>query len=238
MGRQLRRARRTNHQYVASTICLDAISLHFLTWLLSSLTDVTYVGDTLIATKSTGDVNVPRGQVSFTVNLAPHNDTALNALKVSLDSSGAAQLPRFPGKGQIAKPGFVESKYVEGQMVLFENHFSFVWIPSRHHILFRRPKPEQTVELLRNIISKEDELENMRSHVSRCFDMDMTDSLARFHANEGPGPFRRIPLKEDLERTMNRSKGDHNLHGRLPFLNKWRNYFDEITKDESDNTAA
>lgn len=181
----------------------------------------------MIATKTTGDVNVPRGETSFTANLAPRNDSALEPLKVSFDSSSSAQLPRFPGKGQIAKAGFVESKFVEGQMVLFENHFSFVWIPSRHHVLFRRPTPEQIVELLRDDISKEDELENMRRHVTRCFDMDMTESLARFHAQQGQEPFRRIPLKEDLLAEL-----PDDASPRVPFLVKWRNYF---AKDDSKN---
>lgn len=166
------------------------------------LVNITYVGDTLVATKATGDINVPRGEVTFTANLAPRNDTVIEPQpqKASFDPQSSTQhLPRYPGKGQIAKAGFVNSKYVEGQMVLFDNLFSFIWVPSRHHVLFRRPTSEQTIALLRNVISEEDTLENMRDHLERCFDMDMTESLARFHAQQGQEPFRRISKAEDLQ---------------------------------------
>lgn len=91
--------------------------------------NVTYTGDTLVATKVTGDENVPRGQTSFTVDLAPSNASSLEPLKVSFDRE-ATQLLRYPGKGQIAKKGFTDKKFVEGQLVMFDKHFSFVWIPT------------------------------------------------------------------------------------------------------------
>jgi len=176
------------------------------------LINVTYVGDNLIATKVTGDETVPRGQVSFTADLHPPSNTsvALSPLKMTVEPALSTPtplqthaddyLPRFPGKGQIAKPGFKEHRFVEGQLVMFESHFSFVWIPTRHHVLFRRPTPQQTIDLLRDTISKEDEMENMRNHLRRCFDMDMTDSLARQCTEQGQEPFRRIALKSDLKK--------------------------------------
>jgi len=170
------------------------------------MVNVTYVGDTLIACKVTGDDNVPRGQVSFTADLSPKNDTALEPLKLSLDQSSptATKLPRYSGKGQVAKPGFVDHKFVDGQLVMFEKHFSFVWIKTRHHVLFRRPTPEQTLSMLRDTISQEDEVENMRSHLDRCFRMDTTDSvLARRDASsskEESEPFRRIATQSELKR--------------------------------------
>ena len=196
--------------------------------------NVTYIGDTIVATKVTGDINVPRGEVSFTANLAPQNASALEPLKVSFDRQASTQLPRFLGKGQIAKAGFQESKYVDGQFVLFDKHFSFVWIPSRHHVLFRRPTPTQIIELMRDDISKEDELGNMRSHISRCFEMDMTESLARFHADEGPEPFRRILQTDDLKSFKPQDTfSDANHSGLSLFKMKaWRSYFDMILGDE------
>jgi Cyclin D1 binding domain len=188
--------------------------------------NVTYVGDTLIAIKVTGDVNVPRGQTSFTARLEPgqqhssntNNESSALALGPSsvsrLDDTTTTTtttesqqvLARYAGKGQIAKAGFNEHRFVEGQLILFDNHhyqpsFSFVWIPSRYRVHFCRPTPEQTIALLRDTISQEDELENMRDYLTRCFDMDRTDSLARYHSTEqhGPEPFRRIAQQLDLE---------------------------------------
>ena len=191
------------------------------------LINVTYVGDTLLAAKVSGDENVPRGQVSFTADLAPKNESVLEPLRLSLDqsSSTATKLPRFPGKGQVAKPGFVDHKFVDGQLVMFDAHFSFVWIPTRHHVLFRRPTPEQIISLLRDPISKEDEVENMRSHVERCFGMDMTESLARQESNAlDSEPFRRIPTKEDLKLFEQEATGSR----RFNFWNgfRWSKYFD------------
>jgi hypothetical protein len=198
------------------------------------LINVTYTGDTLIATKLTGDENVPRGQTSFSSDLSPSNSTSLEPLKVSFDRE-ASQLMRYLGKGQIAKRGFTNKKFVEGQLVMFDKHFSFVWIPTRHHVLFRRPTPEQTISLLRDIIAKEDEVENMRAHLTRCLDMDMTDSLARFHANKGQEPFRRIMCSDELEAIEMKAKGcklpsTNNNHVAFNFwhIHKWRGYIDRV----------
>lgn len=169
--------------------------------------NVTYDGNTLKATKVTGDENVPRGKVSFTADLSPVGETSasyLKPLQVSLPSGNTtSRLPRYVGKGQLARPGFVDSRFVDGQLVMFEKHFSFVWVKQTFHVLFRRPTPEQTLKLLRNPISKEDELENMRTHLERCLDLDATDSIARHFAKEESGgdePFQRIARQEDLER--------------------------------------
>lgn len=196
------------------------------------LVNVTYVGDTLIASKVTGDVNVPRGQVSFTADLSPRNSSALEPLTLSVDQSStkAAKLARYPGQGQVAKPGFVDHKYIHGQLVMFDRHFSFVWVPTRHHVLFRRPTPEQTLLLLRDTIAKEDELENMRDHLQRCFSMDMTDSLARQHQldEEDTMEFRRITLQKDLDE-MDNKNNRFNFWGGF----KWtRSYLDGVLRDE------
>jgi hypothetical protein len=198
------------------------------------------VGDTLLATKATGDVNVPRGEISFSADFSPRRGTpTLEPLKLSFDKSSPAsttKLPRFAGKGQIAKPGFVDHKYVDGQLILFERHFSFVWIPTKHHVLFRRPTPEQTIELLRDIISKEDEMENMREHLARCFDM-VWSSLAQQHAEEETEPFRRIALKQDLE-GLEQEKSP-TLEPKTSFnfwqVGKWRQYIGDVLRDDSIN---
>ena len=198
--------------------------------------NVTYTGDTLVATKVTGDENVPRGQTSFTADLAPSNASSLEPLKVSFDRE-ATQLLRYPGKGQIAKKGFTDKKFVEGQLVMFDKHFSFVWIPTRHHVLFRRPTPEQTISLLRDVIAKEDEIQNMRDHLARCLDMDMTESLARFHANKGSEPFRRIKLSAELQEMENRIKSDSQADSaafNFLHIHKWRAYIDRVLGETKD----
>ena len=188
--------------------------------------NITYVGDEMIATKVTGDANVPRGKTSFTVNVQPCNSTALPPVKLVSDHR-TGEFRRFPGRGQVSRKGFRDHRYVEGQMILFENRFSFVWIPTKHHVLFHRPSSEMTLKLLRNIISKEDEVENMREHVTRCFDMDLSTAIAR---QQDPlttdEPLRRITTQEELEQVEERMK---NGHKSIFFqIGKWRNYIDQV----------
>jgi Cyclin D1 binding domain len=160
--------------------------------------NITYVGDTLVASKVTGDTNVPRGQTTFTADLSPSwNESALQPLPITVGSH-TTHLDRYAGKGQVAQEGFIGNRFVDGQLVILESCFSFVWMPLRHQVVFKRPTPEQTIALLRDIYSQEDELENMREHLTRCLDMDMTDSIARYHAKQGPEPFRRIMQTSDL----------------------------------------
>jgi hypothetical protein len=87
----------------------------------------------LIATKCTGDLNVPRGEVTFTVNLEPSNSSALPPIQLISDHR-TGEFRRFPGKGQVSRRGFKDHRYVEGQMILFQQQFSFVWIPTKHHV--------------------------------------------------------------------------------------------------------
>ncbi|KAL7561205.1 hypothetical protein ACA910_004131 [Epithemia clementina (nom. ined.)] len=237
------------------------------------LINVTYSGDTLVATKVIGDTNVPRGHVSFTAELSPTNFTALSPLNITVSddsddkkntvnkafrkaSSTTTQLLwRYSGKGQVLNNDNTKkitksaarrnsgsssnSKYVDGQLVMLsDEQFSFIWIPSVQYVLFARPTPEQTVRLLRDTIAREDELENMRNHVARCFDMDMTESLARFHAHQDfdEQPIRRISLTRELDlhdQAANKQAKDEaslTANHRLNFwqLSKWRECIDRV----------
>ncbi|KAL3916850.1 MAG: hypothetical protein SGILL_004992 [Bacillariaceae sp.] len=193
----------------------------------TQVVNITYTGDEMIATKCTGDKNVPRGEVTFTVNLEPSNASALPPIQLVSDHR-KGEFRRFPGKGQVSRRGFKDHRYVEGQMILFENQFSFVWIPTKHHVLFHRPSPEQTLKLLRNTISKEDEIENMRGHLTRCFDMDLSTAIARQqHAVDLDEPLRRITTQEELEEAEKRVK-ETNRGNIFYQMSKWRDYIDHV----------
>jgi hypothetical protein len=189
--------------------------------------NITYSGDELIASKVTGDLNVPRGEKTFTVNMQPYNSSLLPPVEL-VNKNQRGEFRRFPGKGQVSRKGFKDNRFVEGQMILFENRFSFVWIPTKHHVLFNRPSPEMTLKLLRDIISKEDEIENMRNHVSRCFDMDLSTAIARQHDPfTTDEPLRRITTQEELERVEERVKESDRVNIFYQ-INKWRNYIDQV----------
>ena len=118
--------------------------------------NVTYSGDNLVAYKVTGDQNIPRGEITFTANLSPEPSAPSNGYEASYlmgqqslepivlsESSaskwGTKKLPRFPGQGHAAEPGFLNNQYVEGQLVVIGNdYFSFAWVPLEHQIFFGR----------------------------------------------------------------------------------------------------
>jgi hypothetical protein len=203
--------------------------------------NVTYSGDNLVATKVTGDKNVPRGAISFTANLSPLNQSSADLAPIELSEEsankwGMKKVSRFAGQGQIAKEGFSDSKFVDGQLIMFENNFSFVWLPTRHHVFFGRPSPEVTIRMLRDTISRQDELENMRSHLEQCMDMDMTTCIARSFS-DSKEPFRRILRESDLQEMEQKSCGT--LEPKVQSFPKlfnvqmWKNYINDVLSDDS-----
>lgn len=146
--------------------------------------NVTYSGDTLIATKVTGDKNVPKGEVTFTANLsidAPGRKD-LEAIKLSDEASkqwGYKYLPRFPGDGQVAAEGFINNQMMNGQLILVGDYFSFAWIPIGHQIFFGRPSAELTMKMLKESKMAEygaldkgspNVLAEMRFFIERCYE--------------------------------------------------------------------
>jgi hypothetical protein len=148
------------------------------------MVNVTYVGDTLIATKVTGDKNVPKGEITFTADLHPQarGRDELDPIELSDIASkqwGHKHLPRFPGQGQVAAEGFVNQQWMDGQLILVGEYFSFAWIPIGHQIFFGRPSAELTLKMLKqskmadfgavdkgspNVVAE------MRAHAQKCLE--------------------------------------------------------------------
>jgi hypothetical protein len=186
----------------------------------------------MIATKVTGDKNVPRGKITFKADLSPGKGLpSLGPIMLTKESAmewGTDTLERYPGQGHDGK------MLVDGNLILFENNFSFVWFPTKQHVLFGRPSPEATIRMLRDIISEEDALENMRDHLERCFGMDMTTCIARQQANEGNEPIRRIARQRDLSLLSDCSLVPKENH---PNFNFWegvqllKKYLEDVLRD-------
>lgn len=148
------------------------------------MVNVTYVGDTLIATKVTGDKNVPKGEITFTADLNPDakGRDELDPIELSDIASkqwGHKHLPRFPGQGHVAAEGFKNQQWMDGQLILVGEYFSFAWIPIGHQIFFGRPSAELTLKMLKqskmadfgavdkgspNVVAE------MRAHAQKCFE--------------------------------------------------------------------
>ena len=120
------------------------------------MVNVTYVGgelgNTLVASKITGDKNVPKGEITFTADLQPKAKGSLDPIELSTAAAkqwGHQHLPRFPGQGQVAAEGFVNQQWMDGQLILVGEYFSFAWLPIGHQIFFGRPSAELTLKMLK-----------------------------------------------------------------------------------------
>jgi Cyclin D1 binding domain len=131
--------------------------------------NVTYHGDLLLAYKVTGDKNVPRGELTFQVDLSPIPPRVVGTASsptsvtppteplqpISLTEKaakkwGTTQLPRHKGLGQVAEPGFTNNQWMDGQLIIIgEEYFSFAWVPIEQQIFFGRPSPELALKMLR-----------------------------------------------------------------------------------------
>lgn len=151
--------------------------------------NVTYSGDELIAYKVTGDKNVPKGEVSFRVDLSPSGN--MNMLEpIELGTQAAEQwgnrfLQRFMGEGQVASRGFVNPQWMDGQLILVGQYFSFAWLPIGHQVFFGRPSAELTLKLLREARKQEEGDNQVRDFLRRCLEeteyledeMEVTDGV-------------------------------------------------------------
>ncbi|CAB9505951.1 F-box protein 31 [Seminavis robusta] len=219
------------------------------------LVNITYADDTLVATKVTGDDTVPRGEVSFTANLSPpplnateESDAASEYTSSSPPVSEEHTILQskygesiFPGQGQLAKKNFQDAKFISGVFIVYDAHrFSFSWVPTKHHVFFVRPSPHETIRLLRDVLSQEDEVDNMRYHLSRCFEIDMTTSIAREHQrgdddDDSVDTFKRIHRQKELEMLNDMSReGDQGSVFKFWRANKWRKYIDRVLGMDDD----
>jgi len=142
------------------------------------MVNVTYIGDTLIARKVTGDKNVPAGEITFQLDLSPQRHSAsLPNIRLSEEASekwNNKELQRFAGLGHVADEGFENSQWLEGQIVLInKEYFSFVWMPTGLQIFFGRPSPELSLKMLQDGMvtsAEKNDLDASMKHIMRCFD--------------------------------------------------------------------
>jgi len=71
---------------------------------------------TIEGRKVTGDVNVPAGELSFRARVDPDNAFRGDDGKYPFEYGVAA---RYPGQGRVAREGFVDAKWVDGELLRF-----------------------------------------------------------------------------------------------------------------------
>lgn len=180
---------------------------------------------------------------------------------------GTKSLERYPGKGVSPNTSTTSNEVkgtsmLEGQLIMFDGFFSFLWIPTRQHVFFHRPEPDVVLKLLRDSISKDDEAENTRLHLNRCFQKNIDEAFLgnTQKDHEDPEPFRRIATEADLETAMRDTQIVYDHHSfpvhKIPkigdwvdkeqndlissFLNfhRWMNYVDRALKPNSEGSSS
>jgi len=124
------------------------------------LVRIHYEGDLLVATKVTGDVHVPAGEVTFQADLAApfgEGDAALAAGDdmlagvrvevVSLSADGnqeQKEVEQFQGEGRIAARNFQHAHFVPGQLFLMDSDvLGFLWLPLGTFVVFSRVEEDK-----------------------------------------------------------------------------------------------
>jgi len=86
---------------------------------------------------------------------------------------GARFLSRFAGQGQVAAADGSGAQWIDGQLILVGDYFSFAWLPIGHQVFFGRPSAELTLKLLRESASTSAAAfrdATCRNHLQRCWD--------------------------------------------------------------------
>lgn len=159
----------------------------------------------------------------FQADLSPmdtRSSSAQYTAPIPIDKSavskwGIDKLERYPGKAihprtnsrsnnnkvSSSSSSKEEINLMDGSLIMFDGYFSFLWILTRQHVFFSRPKPELVLKLMRDTISEQDEIENMRHHLTKCFKKGIEEAFIRPSVGVHGGvvePFRRISRESDL----------------------------------------
>jgi len=103
------------------------------------------------------------------------NDASPQVLSpIELGDSAAKQwgckyLQRFAGIGQVASKGYQDSQWMDGQLILVNEYFSFAWLPIGHQVFFGRPTPELILKLMKDEKKKE-HTSGARSFLEKCWE--------------------------------------------------------------------
>jgi len=111
-------------------------------------------------------------------NWKPRNEYHEVLSPIELGDSAAKQwgckfLQRFAGQGQVASEGFQDSQWMEGQLILVNEYFSFAWLPIGHQVFFGRPTPELILKLMKDENKRgsvNDHLSPARSFLEKCWE--------------------------------------------------------------------
>jgi hypothetical protein len=119
-----------------------------------ALVRFTYEGDTLVATKVTGDEHVPAGQVTFRANVAEvdrgdpsDGDARVEVVRIHENTQERMEAERYRGEGCVAAKGYQHAHYIPGQLHLLEDGedldvVGFHWMKLGTFVMFSRATEE------------------------------------------------------------------------------------------------
>mmetsp|Transcript_17791 Transcript_17791/g.36925 ORF Transcript_17791/g.36925 Transcript_17791/m.36925 type:complete len:310 (+) Transcript_17791:19-948(+) len=87
-------------------------------------------GDQLVATKTSGELNIPIGELTFRADLSPDGmvEAKEDPVERALHMFPDLTYQRFKGHGRISDSDFSGNRWVEGELIIFEeNVIAFVW---------------------------------------------------------------------------------------------------------------
>lgn len=87
-----------------------------------------------------------------------NNDPVLSPIELGDSAAkqwGCKYLQRFAGMGQVSAEGYQDSQWMDGQLILVNEYFSFAWLPIGHQVFFGRPTPELVLKLMKDEKKKE-----------------------------------------------------------------------------------
>mmetsp|Transcript_49484 Transcript_49484/g.73604 ORF Transcript_49484/g.73604 Transcript_49484/m.73604 type:complete len:351 (-) Transcript_49484:53-1105(-) len=167
--------------------CIPQLNLHGL-WVgryrpteKYDMINITYIGDTLVATKVTGadtDLAHEKGEIAFQVDLSPLRNAfafgssgkVLQPVELHVEAAtawGMKSAPRFRGVGKPSSQGTTrrgkDKEWLEGQLIMFGEYFSFAWPSLKYQVFFGRPTDEIVFDMMKNA----GKLDNDRNHLEK-----------------------------------------------------------------------
>lgn len=119
-----------------------------------ALVRFTYEGDTLVATKVTGDEHVPAGQITFRADVAavdkePVSEGLVEIVRIQPEGTHEkTEAERYRGEGCVAAKGYQRAHYIPGQLHLLEDGddldvVGFHWVQLGTFVMFSRASEEE-----------------------------------------------------------------------------------------------
>jgi hypothetical protein len=137
--------------------------------------NITYAGDTLLASTVAVFGKLQKGELIFKADLGYMN--ALKPIAMSKEVAeklGREKLTLYPGKVQSYHTSTF--RWAKGNFFMCrENLFGFLLLATNQHIIFRRPNAKQIFKMIQYGIIKDKQLKQEYAYLKRCYNLTYTE---------------------------------------------------------------